>query len=195
MTDDHAEQMRKIAADQAWLDTLSPAEREAEMQRRGALFKERQQQQNQSTQHSLGSKIKFWLGLLAVAAIVVFGIRFCLRGQTNIEHLNSGDCITWPDDGEVGEWLDTPACSEPHDAQVYHVFNAVGVPSDRYESNCATKTDRVDLSLLNNADGVVVLWDFSVVSESRRGGTPIDQEVVCMIQFLTPQSGSALIVE
>ncbi len=109
-------------------------------------------------------------------------------GEVRVDAVQEGDCVDMPASSEVSEFTGIP-CDEPHDAQVYALFEITGddFPGDpevtaQGETGCASrfeafvgKSYEESIYYINTVRPTELSWE--------RG----DREVICLI---APEDGS-----
>ena len=126
-----------------------------------------------------------FIGVIAVAGIV---FREHLSGAA--ADLRIGDCIELPaHEGEVSEVQHRP-CSEPHDAEIYHVFDiesaAAGgprsFPSDNEFSDLLTQRCTPEFDRYTGLDFDTALdFDWGAFTPGVAGWNDGDREVTCYL--------------
>ena len=104
----------------------------------------------------LGLWTRFGLAV-PLAGLGVFIAMIVLSNSTLVDDLEAGDCFIETDEQQITS-VDTPDCSEPHDAQFVASLDLVGAP-DSYPGIASTYWDTVFEECATAADAAIIRFD------------------------------------
>lgn len=140
---------------------------------------------------AIGTVLKF-----GVAGLFLFGGWFGTRGTTSAEALEVGDCFIMTQATEIDR-VDTPDCSEPHDAEVVGLVEVASTgdyPSelDSYWEQVYDACGAEMFANITNVDAMPDDTQFELFTPNEAGWNSGDRESICIVHSPSGLTGSVI---